>query len=340
MIDVYFATNRNPTGGEPPTDFGADLGPIDGVSLRFGWAEVDDAGERIERLEVASEALTPDSTVDRVLGSSAVFAAIQRKMLRHSRDTMGYIHGFDYTFAEAIKRTAQFKKFLGAELNLFLFTWPSDGETLPDLSFKLPYHRDRDDAAASGEAMGRGLRVLTRFLGGQRPEDACERRLHLLAHSMGNYALRHAVQGIRRQLGTRYLPKIFDTVILTGADEDADALEDADRLGVLPSMTDRIAVYHTPRDRALMISENTKGQPERLGSDGPDNSANLSDKVAVINVSDVLHADDDLQNHQYYRLNPLVRQDMLAVLNNMPANEIEGRRPLPGKNRYRLASPD
>ena len=42
MITVFFATNRNPIGGEPPTGFGPDLGPIDGTSLRLGWAEVDE----------------------------------------------------------------------------------------------------------------------------------------------------------------------------------------------------------------------------------------------------------------------------------------------------------
>lgn len=336
MIDIYFATNRNPLGGQPPSNFGADLGPIDGMSLRFGWAEVDDAATRIENIHVADEILTPDSGAAQLLGSSEVFTTIQRKMLSHGRDTLGYIHGFNYTFTEAITRAAQFKKFLQADMNLFLFTWPSDGKSLPDLSFKLPYHRDRDDAAASGEAMGRGLRVLTRFLGGQRPAEACDRRLHLLAHSMGNYALRHAVLGIGRQLGTRHLPKLFDTVILAGADEDADALEKTEKMMDLPRMTDRIAVYHTPRDRALIISEDTKGNPERLGSDGPDNTANLSDKIAVINVSDVLKADNDIQNHQYYWQNPYVREDMLAVFRNVPANEISGRRVLPGTNRYRL----
>jgi len=56
--------------GRRTTDrFGVDLGPIDGTSLRFGWAEVDDAGERIERLRVASKTLSPDRTADRVLGS-------------------------------------------------------------------------------------------------------------------------------------------------------------------------------------------------------------------------------------------------------------------------------
>ena len=287
---------------------------------------------------MAPEILTPDLAVDRVLGSHAVFSAIQRKMRRHGRDTLGYIHGFDYTFDEAIVRAEEVKKFLGVSMNIFLFTWPSDGELLPDLSFKLPYHRDRDDVADSGDAMGRGLHILTKFLAGQRPEDACDHRLHLMVHSMGNYALRHAVQAIQRRYGTRPLPKLFDTVVLAAADEDADTLECSNKLKILPRLTDRIVVYHTPRDRALMISETTKDNPERLGSDGPDNSANLNDKIAIVDVSGILGADEDKQNHQYYRLNPYVREDTLAVLEGEldSANEIEGRRVMPGKNRYPL----
>ena len=115
-------------------------------------------------------------------------------------------------------------------------------------------------------------------------------------------------------------------------------MENAEKMADLARMTDRFAVYHTPRDRALIISEDAKGNPERLGSDGPDNSANLSDKIAVINVSDVLKADDDIQNHQYYWNNPFVRKDILGVLGDVPANEIEGRRLAPGKNRYRLVA--
>ena len=47
-----------------------------------------------------------------------------------------------------------------------VFTWPSDGSMLP---FKA-YASDRDDARASGVALGRGLQKLASFLSGIRPE--------------------------------------------------------------------------------------------------------------------------------------------------------------------------
>ena len=52
---------------------------------------------------------------------------------------------------------------------------------------------DRDDAAASGIAMARFMMRLLDFL---TDKGQCEQRIHLVAHSMGNWALRHAVQGL------------------------------------------------------------------------------------------------------------------------------------------------
>ena len=56
------------------------------------------------------------------------------------------------------------------------------------------YANDRQDAAASGPAFARGLLKLSEILGGTTPIEACDHNVHLLAHSMGNYALRHTVR--------------------------------------------------------------------------------------------------------------------------------------------------
>lgn len=332
MVTVFFATNRNPI-GEPPTAFGSELGPVDGANLRFGYAEVDEAALKIKSLHVAPERLVVDdeATESPQFGSSEMFRIAARKMAKHARDTLIYIHGFDFSFEEAITRTAEIKTFLGVDMNLFLFTWPSDGQKIPFFSFE----SDRDDVVASGDAGARSLMIFDRFLRSLPPEEYCEQRVHLMAHSMGNFALRHAVQGLRRRLGD-FLPRLFDTILLMAADEDNDAFEHVDKLKLLPRMAARVAVYHTPRDRSLMISEETKGNPERLGSDGPENSRQLNDKVSVIDVSDALGAAPDVTNHQYYRLNPIVRDDLRAVLANQQPLEIPGRVYLPDVRRYRL----
>lgn len=72
-----------------------------------------------------------------------------------------------------------------------------------------------------------------------------------------------------------------------------------------------------------MISNYTKGNPDRLGAAGPRNSRLLPDKVCVVDCKPVV---DDFTGHQFYRLNDIVRKDVLAVLNGTPKQEIQTRR--------------
>ena len=224
-------------------------------------------------------------------------------------------------------RAAELKHQLGANANVAVFSWPSDGEVF----IYSPYMRDREDARASGLAMAKAIRVLARYLhsmttvparretrrallGGEDvPIGPCEQKIHLLAHSMGNYALRFGVVALRDDFRGQQV-KLFDKVFLMAADADDDALSDRDKMGFLPQISEKISVYHTSRDRALWVSENTKGNRERLGSDGPFNNRELPDKIDAIDVSAVLEQDADSTNHQYYRLNPAVLTDMRAVL--------------------------
>lgn len=319
MPRVYFATNRNPI-GDPPTGFGKKLGPIDGTALRVGWAEVDLKQEKMTGLHVEPERLVSNRIDPEVrhlrFGSDAVFKRLRDRMARSDRDTLLYIHGFANPFDETVLRAAQIQAFyntvLNTKLNVFLFSWPSDGEVL----FYDPYFRDRADAESSGEALARGIMMLARYMRNLDAADYCERCVHIMAHSMGNYAFVHGIKALKQRLEGRQA-KIFDKVFLMAADADHDVLTNDEKLAFLPKIAREVCVYHTDRDRALTISDRTKGNPERLGAEGPPNAFALPDKVSVIDVSDVLYADDDLTNHQYYRINGLVRDDVAAVFNGM-----------------------
>lgn len=337
---IYFATNRNPDNTEAPTDFGERFSPNGLTDLRFGWAEV--TGPKLDRyaLTVADEKL--DVGIERanrgdlsaqVLGSQSVFDEVRREMAQGSLDCVISIHGFNYSFREALQRTAELKRFYaGRPMVFFLFTWPSDGSLLP---FKA-YASDRDDARASGTAFGRGLQKLAHYLRGVGAEDYCGQAVHLMAHSMGNYALRWAVQGIRSGGSGGNLRRLLDQVLLFAADEDDDALELDFKLLPLPDMARRVTLYHNPGDRALVVSDVTKGNPDRLGASGPRNARALPDKVSVVNCEKVLRFKDDPTGHQYYRTNKEVRKDVLSVLDGRDPHDIPGRRYLPETRSYRL----
>jgi esterase/lipase superfamily enzyme len=331
LMRVHFATNRNPLGGgEPPTDFGSKLGPVEGRNLRYGIADVDIDAGKITSLKVAPEKLiVDDEDRELKLGSSAVLDAVRADMRENCRDTFVYIHGFDYTFVEAVIRAAELNFFLGRDTNMFLYTWPSDGE-------RSRYFDDRKDAEASGDAAARAILTATKFLAGLRRRDACTYALHLIAHSMGNYALRHAVQGLRRRIGHDNLPRLFDKIALFGADEDADAFEHESKMKLLPRLGRSVTIYHTTRDAALDVARNTKGQPIRLGSEGPENMTLVGDRVAAVDVSDVMKVSQDRTNHQYYRLNERVRLDFWRVLDDIPPTEVAGRKFFPDTGRFKL----
>jgi esterase/lipase superfamily enzyme len=109
-------------------------------------------------------------------------------------------------------------------LLIVMFSWPSNGEVF--LSYN--YFSDREDAEVSGIAMARALQRFAEFLVDLRASDfktltaarrrgevataedlrQCERKIHLVAHSMGNWALRHALVKFA-ELHPGHLPRMF-----------------------------------------------------------------------------------------------------------------------------------
>ena len=336
---IYFATNRNPDSADKPSNFGGQFSPNGLTDLRFGSADV--TGAKLDRytLDVAPEKLdvglakaNRNQLGAQVLGSQAVFEQVRAEMVAGQQDCMVFIHGFNVSFQEAITRAAQLKQFYAARpMTWLLFTWPSNGSMLP---FKA-YASDRDDARASGVALGRGLQKLASFLHGSRPEDFCGQRVHLMTHSMGGYALRCALQSILGSTGSG-LRRLLEQIVMFATDEHDDAFELPFKLQSLPDMARRVSLYHNAGDLALMTSDLTKGKPDRLGAAGPRNARALPDKVSVINCEPVLSFKQDPKGHGYYTSNTSVRQDVLAVLDGAAPNDIKGRQYQADSRSFRL----
>ena len=348
MIDVYFGTNRNPLPARDPRDFGHQLNNR-GTFLRFGKAQVSDQLDSVEEIAVAPERLRPGRR-SQLLGSNTIFAEI-RESMRAGIDTVLFIHGFNYTFHEALIDAALLKRtYETAETpyTFFVFSWPSDGSLMPYIA----YANDRADARTSGAALGRGLLKLGEFMRrvsdelgprvrsdlGRDAEAArlrkglCAGRLHLMAHSMGAYALRHAVQGRRKKVGDD-LPRLFDEILLIAADEDADAFEHDHKLALLPRLGRRVTVYHNREDIPLAISDLTKGNPDRLGADGPAHPHLLPAKVTVVDCTDVV---EGFQEHRYHYAEPIVVADVGIVLQDTSSDPISSRHFIPGRNAFVL----
>jgi esterase/lipase superfamily enzyme len=364
MAEIFFATNRyvKYETSRNANNFGDRFNAQGPQCFRVGSVAValkgdpytpdDDADVwEVGRCELYPEKLDDRRKSGAQLGSAAMFEDLRRKLKDQDRDVIVFIHGFANDFPNTARRAAALERLYGAEGRQALcvmFSWPSDGVVFP--SWK--YVSDRDDAEASGLAMGRALKRLVEFLEQLRKDDqakilaarrrgevpdadalrACRRKLHLVAHSMGNWALRHALQKFVQE-NAGQVPRVLDHVFLMAADEDADALGDPRKLADLTRLANQVHVYHAKDDVALEVSDKTKGNPDRLGADGPLNLDRLPERVTAVDCSDVSDTILSHGRHQYYRLRREVVEDVVATLKGEPLDDRPGRIALrPGRS--------
>jgi esterase/lipase superfamily enzyme len=199
----------------------------------------------------------------------------------------------------------------------------------------ISYASDRDDARSSAKAVARSLLRLLDYVKRLKREEWCNARMHLVAHSMGNYALRNAFQALCTDLGGK-IPKLFDTIFLMAADEDQDAFEHEDKLRNLPDLAHSVQVYFAGNDHALTISDVTKANPDRLGTIGPRTLSGLPQKVTLVDAGRVSSTSLTEVNHQYYRQRPEVLADVRAVLSGLAPDAIPNRDFIADKRAFRI----
>lgn len=370
-LGLYFATNRRHEGPDRwrPTRYGSSFSSDGMENLRFGWLEVDvddaaiarclaqDTGfgngngsglavmlakaAKKARIEAYREQVAADRS-ERAqpkakLGSKAMFADLQREMLRRC-DLLAYVHGFNVSWEDAVGSALALQVMLDRDgvgdpaqrTAVVLFTWPSDGLALPFVSYK----SDRSEAKGSGYAFARGLLKLRDHLASladrsPRGERACPQDLHLLCHSMGNYVLQNALERLRDFTPGTALPRLFEHVFLCAPDVDADVLEPGRPMGDLHQLARQVTVYHNSGDLALVVSDHTKGNPDRLGSHGAARAGALPDKVQQVDCSDVVGG---LVEHSYY-LDGRCSDDILLSIDGVPPDDARRprtRKPGPG----------
>jgi len=364
-VIVYFATNRQPLtdGGDRVVGFSSELGPISGLDVRYGRAQVEvDLSKKQAimvpgSLDVAEQRLVFAPGGNPVLGSQNVFDAVRQDMMRSGRATIAFIHGFSNNFTDAIERAGWILAFYGIDANMFAFSWPSIASPIGVPLPYTDYTHDRATAAASGPALARTIRRLYDYVDSLQRNERCRQSIHLLCHSMGNYVLRNALQALMRlpdptaaivgdvhAMSTlsadtpdpSVLRRSFEQIVLAAPDEDADAFDDPAKLKYLPRLGRSVTVYQSAKDWVLnTLSATTKFNGPRLGNDGPDNMGSISDKVSAIDVSNVISLEEEPENHQYYRVFPAVRDDIVAVLEGAPQREVRNREPV-SEGRWRI----
>lgn len=344
LVKVHFATNRDYVGGDDI--FGTRIAnPTNPSKYRTGSVDMrntdpalPDSGWNMDRdswvldpeqgegdaKTLAKRANAPESPAP----DTGILAFKQAVEASDPSDFgIVLLPGFAAKFRDTLRRAAQIAAAYGAK-NVYCFSWPANGHmTLDD------YFDDQRDAKLSARSIA--LSLLRLFKDAQHAGEEPP-RIELVAHSMGCFALRHAVQEIKAAADKLVTKVVFRGALLVAADDDFDSLTKPDKLAPLLDLTRRITVYTADDDRALAFSATWfVNNYARLGMFGPKDLATLPAWVTRVDVTSHSDTHDDVggtfshHNHQYYRLSRAVITDIRAVLAGTPPKKIKHRNPHP-----------
>lgn len=303
-VRVYYGTDRvRQEAGDLETFFGREQGNL---SLGFCDVTVPSARNIGELPRPTILKLEFRENVDKhvVIGNISVSsrdefcAEVRNRLARsNSSDCFVFIHGYNVTFAEAARRTAQLAvdlKFAGAPM---FYSWPSQGRLRG-------YLRDSTYVERAVPRLREFLTLVAQECGA--------RTIHLVAHSMGNRALTNALREfVQPAAGIQSLPT-FREVILAAPDIDAAVFREQILPAIRPKAA-RITLYVSPRDRPLQISRWLWGGT-RMGHWG-------RQPIEGVDVIDASTVDSSLMGHGYIGDNRSVIDDVYYLLDGKPADK-------------------
>ena len=298
VIKIFYATDRQQTGNRQTRKFYANDRAPNGT-LSFGVCEVSIPGSdrhrigflekpSIYRLEFRQNpkkhvVLLSVQTIE----EEHFFNMVKRRVERSARkEAFIFIHGYNVTFEDAARRTAQFAcdlRFDGAPV---LYSWPSRGKWWK-------YTADETNANWSVPHLELFLKNMAAISG------ACT--IHLIAHSMGNRVLASALELLvaKQSISTG----LFRHIVLTAPDIDKETF---DHLAVaIAPAAERLTLYSNYKDRALLMSK-LFHLYSRAGS-----------TIVILKGMDTIDAskvDTSLTRHSYFGSNRTVLADLSSLL--------------------------
>ncbi|MEX0956849.1 MAG: alpha/beta hydrolase [Rhizobiaceae bacterium] len=295
-VKIYYATDRARTGDTDPSGFyGGDRG-----ALELGTATVSIPPRhfpgRIERPKFWLLEFREDPAKHLILKSvtpgdaDAVFGEMRDQLAGSESDSaFVFVHGFNVPFNKAAQRTAQMAYDMNFQGLPILYSWPSRGSLLS-------YIADSAVVNLSGRRLTLFLEDVVRKSGAKR--------IHLIAHSMGNRALTDALE--LYALRHEGEPPAFDQVLFTAPDLDAGLF--AEMAKTMRTAAQRLTLYASNKDWALAVSRQLHGDAARAGQGGDRIiQADIFDSVDMTSLG------DDMLAHSYYANNPSALTDILSL---------------------------
>ncbi len=157
-----------------------------------------------------------------------------------------FVHGYNNTLEDTVFRLAQIQHDFELQNPALLFSWPSAGDPRG-------YVYDRDSVLFARSDLARLLEGLQR---------SGQRRILVLAHSMGSHLVMEALRQLKLQGKTAPLSAI-EGVVMMSPDIDPDVFrKQAREIGTLPQP---FVIMTTQNDHVLNLAGLLSGRKERLG---------------------------------------------------------------------------
>ncbi|MFH0771542.1 MAG: alpha/beta hydrolase [Candidatus Omnitrophota bacterium] len=299
VVKVFYATDRNRTlDAKPSTMYGNDRAEISygtcEVSIpsdhRMGELEApsiwrlefrEDPEKHVVLLEVSAE------------DKDSYFSEVASRVRESSKKSAFiFVHGYNVTFENAARRTAQMSYDLGFDGAPVFYSWPSQGTVTGYTVDETNIEWTRTD--------------LKRFLEdfSARTDAEC---IYLIAHSMGNRALIQAFADVIAEKPD--LIGRFREVILTAPDIDAEVFKREIAPRIIGQKTG-ITLYASSEDKALQASKTFHGYP-RAGDSG------LGLVVMPgIETVDATNVDTSFLGHSYFAESRSVLSDIFYLIHD------------------------
>lgn len=316
VVRVLFATDRNRTGATHPTAmFGGKRS-----TLTYGTCDVsiprDHRMGELESPSIWRFEFSEDPEKHVVLlavdlqGRQQFLDALEaRSRLAGKRSSFVFVHGYNVSFEDAARRTAQISYDLGFPGVPMFYSWPSQASTALYL-----------EDEANIEWAERNLKS---FLGDVLARSG-DGEVVLIAHSMGNRALTRVVATLAGE--SPALRSRIKEIILTAPDIDADVFRDTLAPALIATRRP-VTLYASSDDLALVASKKAHGYG-RAGDSG----AGLIVLPGMETV-DATGVDTGLLGHSYFGDSRTVLSDMFYLLREgKRAAQRAGLKPVDGSN--------
>lgn len=298
-LPIYFGTDRNYTQTEENLNNAFGTGRS---LLKYGIVEVSIPHDhRVGEIESPSiwkfefsenpskhVVLHKISLLNRENFFNKLAADIQKS---DKKSTFLFVHGYNTSFSEAAKRTAQISYDLKFDGKAVFYSWPSQASTLR-------YGKDEKNIEWSQKNI---KSFLEDYLSKSKAED-----IYLVAHSMGNRGLTKAIVEVMKDKPE--LRSKIKEIILAAPDIDADVFKNEIAPQMVSSTKKPITLYVSSDDLALKASRLIHGNA-RAGDAG--------EKMVILNGIETIDAtgiDTSFLSHSYFADTSSIISDIFDII--------------------------